>query len=101
MTAGLERLPARVELYPNYPNPFNPSTTLRFALREAGRVQLEIRNVRGQLVQVIADRVFEAGTHTLTWNGTDEGGRAVASGIYLVRLIVGSEVATGRLTLVK
>ncbi len=101
MTAGLERLPARIELYPNYPNPFNPSTTLRFALREAGTVRLEIRNVRGQLVQVVADRVFDAGTHTLSWNGTDAAGRAVASGIYLAWLKVDGEVRTRKMTLVR
>jgi len=101
MTAGLERLPARVELHPNYPNPFNPVTTLRFALREAGEVRLEIRNVRGQLVTVIADRSFEAGTHTLSWNGTDRHGRAVASGIYLARLQAGTEVRIRKMTLVR
>lgn len=101
MTAGLERLPARVELHPNYPNPFNPVTTLRFALREAGEVRLEIRNVRGQLVTVIADRNFEAGTHTLSWNGTDRHGRAVASGIYLARLQAGTEVRIRKMTLVR
>ena len=100
-TAGIERLPLSVELHPNYPNPFNPSTTLRFSLREATRVRLEIRNVRGQLVKVVANERFDAGQHTLSWDGTDDSGRQVASGIYLTYFQAGSEVRTRKMTLIR
>ncbi len=100
-TVGIERLPVSVELHPNYPNPFNPSTTIRFSLREATRVKLEIRNVRGQLVKVLANDRFNAGQHTLSWDGTDESGRQVASGIYLTYFQAGGEVRTRKMTLIR
>jgi len=100
-TIGTERLPVSAELHPNYPNPFNPSTTIRFSLREATRVRLEVRNVRGQLVKVLANDRFNAGQHTLTWNGTDETGRQVASGIYLTYFQAGKQVRTRKMTLIR
>jgi len=100
-TIGIERLPVSVELHPNYPNPFNPSTTIRFSLREAGRVRLEVRNVRGQLVKVLANDRFNAGQHTLSWDGTDDSGRQVASGIYLTYFQAGEQVRTRKMTLIR
>ncbi|MFC1595624.1 FlgD immunoglobulin-like domain containing protein, partial [Gemmatimonadota bacterium] len=100
-TVGIERLPVSVELHPNYPNPFNPSTTIRFGLREATLVRLEIRNVRGQLVKVLANDSFDAGQHALSWDGTDDSGHQVASGIYLTYFQAGSEVRTRKMTLIR
>lgn len=101
MTAGTERIPARVELRPNYPNPFNPSTTIQFGLREATKVRLEIRNVRGQLVKVLAEGVYNAGQHTVTWDGRDGTGNRVASGIYLSYLKAGGVVRSRKMTLIR
>ncbi len=70
-----------------YPNPFNASTMIEFGLPDAGHVSLEVYNILGQKIMTLADGHYEAGYHTIQWNGTDENGRAVASGIYLYRLV--------------
>jgi hypothetical protein len=84
-----------------YPNPFNPSTTIRFTAPEAASVTLQIFNIRGELVRTLVDRDFNAGVHEQRWNGRDDFGRRVASGVYFYRLRIGAEVWRGRLEMVK
>ncbi|MCL4707192.1 T9SS type A sorting domain-containing protein [bacterium] len=72
----------------NYPNPFNPSTRITFALPQAGRVQLHIYNSFGQLVRTLANRELAQGWHELTWDGRNQNGQTVATGVYLYRIIV-------------
>jgi len=72
----------------NFPNPFNPSTTIQFNLPEAGRVTLDIFNLKGQKVKRIADDSFEKGLHSVVWQGTDHIEKTVASGVYFVRMNV-------------
>ncbi len=73
-------------LLPNAPNPFNPRTELRFALDAEGSVGLEIYDARGRRVAHFAPAVYGAGDHAVTWNGADDSGRPVASGVYRVRM---------------
>ena len=70
----------------NYPNPFNPTTTISFSLAEAGPASLRIYNARGQLVRQLANSDFQAGQHNLVWDGRDAAGRTVSSGLYFYRL---------------
>ncbi|MFC1628842.1 M6 family metalloprotease domain-containing protein, partial [Gemmatimonadota bacterium] len=77
-----------------YPNPFNPSTRIAFRLPRADHVRLVVMNTRGQTVQVLAEGAFPAGRHAVTWQGDDQDGRPVASGIYLYVL----ETSSGRLS---
>ena len=70
----------------NYPNPFNPATTFRFSLKTKGRVEIKIFNVAGQLVKVLVNEVREAGSHSAGWDGTNERGKSVASGVYFCRM---------------
>lgn len=84
-----ELLPETVTLFTlhsNFPNPFNPETVIRFTLRKESEINLSVYNLRGQRVKVIADGKKEAGEHFTAWNGRDETGREVASGIYFYRL---------------
>jgi hypothetical protein len=97
---GEGSLPASFGLEANYPNPFNPSTTLRYNLTEAGQVQLTVHNVVGQQVRVLVDQVQEAGAHQIEWDGRDQSGQAVAPGLYLYRLVAGSQ-ALGKMVLVR
>ena len=84
------------------PNPFNPSTTLHFQLPEAGPVTLTVYNVAGQAVAELArGEVLQAGRHAREWHGTDERGRALASGLYLYRLIAGGQVRVGKIALIR
>jgi hypothetical protein len=86
-------LPTVLALYPNYPNPFNPQTTLRYDLPLAGQIRLTIYNLVGQRVRTLVDRHQQAGHYRLTWDGRDDAGFAAASGLYLYRL----ESETGHL----
>ena len=70
----------------NYPNPFNPTTTISFTLAESGPAQLKIYNSKGQLVRQLANAEYAAGPHHLIWDGRDLKGRPVSSGLYFYRL---------------
>jgi len=83
----------RFALSQNLPNPVRRSTAIRFALSERREVRLEVFDVGGRLVRTLANGVMPAGAHTRSWNGTNERGRRVASGVYLYRLVSGRDVA--------
>ena len=85
----------------NSPNPFNPETRLSFILPQSGRVQLDIYNLRGQLVRRLLDTDKQAGHHKLLWDGRDEAGRTVGSGIYFARVQQGSRSQVHKMMLVK
>lgn len=70
----------------NYPNPFNPETSIAFSLAEAGNVEINIYNARGQFVKTVQQGFMEAGNHQAIWNGQDVDGNNVASGIYFYRM---------------
>jgi flagellar hook assembly protein FlgD len=96
-------LPARVTLGPAHPNPFNPSTTLSFSI-PAGPARdftLRIYDVRGRMVRELDSGRIDAGQHERVWNGMDDRGRSVGSGIYHYRLEVGGESFSDKMVLVK
>jgi len=70
----------------NYPNPFNPSTSIAFSVKKTETVKLEIFNIKGQLVKTLIDDVVKQGYHTTVWNGTDSKNQTVSSGLYLYKL---------------
>ncbi len=94
-------IPTVTALLGNYPNPFNPSTTFRYGLSEPGQVSLRVYNMLGQLVRTIVDEQQLEGYHEAVWNGRNEVGGTVASGIYIYRMTTGSIVETKRMLLVK
>jgi hypothetical protein len=94
-------LPSTTELYQNYPNPFNPTTTIRFGLADDGPVRLTIYNVQGQRVRTLVDEVKPAGYHTYTWNGRNDNGGQVATGVYLCRFEAGENAFTKKMVLLK
>lgn len=83
-------LPKTMRLHANYPNPFNPHTLIRFDLPEAGDVTLKVFNLLGEEVRTLVSGHTAAGFHTVAWDGTNQGGGQVPSGIYLYRLDVTS-----------
>jgi hypothetical protein len=95
------RVPRVLALEANHPNPFNPATTIRFALPEASGVALDIFDVSGKLVAPLVRGRYEAGRHETVWYGVDAAGRPVASGIYFYQLRVGDEVLTQKMTLLR
>ncbi|MFZ5979290.1 MAG: FlgD immunoglobulin-like domain containing protein [Candidatus Zixiibacteriota bacterium] len=94
-------LPDNYSLSANYPNPFNPSTTIEFNLPSAGNVELVVYNIRGQVVRTLVDGQMSAGNHTVTWNSTNDVGEQVASGVYLYRLRADSFTAVKKMILMK
>jgi len=80
----------------NYPSPFNPSTTIEFTLTRPQDVRLEVYNIKGQLVRVLANGQRSAGTHTVSFNADN-----LTSGVYLYRLKTGADVVTRKMILVK
>ena len=72
----------------NYPNPFNPTTTINYSLKENTKVSLNIYNIKGQLVKTLVNEVLPAGEHSIIWDGSDSNGNQVSSGIYFYKLNV-------------
>ena len=87
------------ELTGNYPNPFNPSTTVGYQVGAAGLVQLEIFNVLGQRVRLLVDAEQTAGVYRVIWDGRDDDGVALAAGTYLLRMESGSFMQTRKMVL--
>ena len=85
----------------NYPNPFNPQTTIRFELPQAARANVAIFNVKGELIKTLADQQLSAGSHLLTWDGTNFNNQSVSSGVYLYRLSTENMSMTKRCMLLK
>jgi hypothetical protein len=88
-------------LYQNYPNPFNPSTSISFYMPGPGRVRLDIFDVQGRRIRTLADSQFEAGRHTVHWNGLNDAGAGVSSGVYLYRLVTGKSSLTRKLVMMR
>lgn len=84
-----------------YPNPFNPTTTISFSIKEKAPVELIIYNILGQKVRTLLNQPLEPGEHSIVWNGTDNKGRSVASGIYFYRMKAGNYSETKKMVLKK
>jgi len=100
-TSLLSAIPAEFGLSRNYPNPFNPATTIRYDLKEDSRVSVKIYNMLGQEVAAVVDEFQTAGYKSVTWNGTNGSGQQVASGLYLCRMQAGDFLETRRMMLLK
>lgn len=99
---GGPKPPSFNQLDQNYPNPFNPTTMVRYRLKGIAYADLVIYNVRGQRVRtLVSRRLHEARDYEVSWDGTDDRGRPVASGVYFYRLQAGSFVATRKMVLLK
>lgn len=94
-------LPSRHALQANYPNPFNPETTIRFEMPASGQVTVKVYNTLGQLVQTLVEGAIDAGSHTVTWNGRDHAGQTVPSGMYFYRMDAAGFSDTRQMILLK
>lgn len=89
-------LPSEFSLAQNYPNPFNSETIISFDLQKAGHVKLNVYNITGQLVTILADDYYEAGRHMVTWDGSE-----CASGVYFYRITKGIYIESKKMILLK
>jgi len=85
----------------NYPNPFHPLTNISFSIMEAGNVTLEVYNLRGQLIKTLVKGARETGDYTSTWDGTDDTGKSVTSGVYFYKMKTSNYTATKKMILLK
>ncbi|MCK4312112.1 MAG: T9SS type A sorting domain-containing protein [Candidatus Cloacimonetes bacterium] len=89
-------------LHKNYPNPFNPETTISFSIPEDSKVELSIYNIRGQKVITLTKDKFEKGFHKLVWNSKDNNGKSVATSVYFYKLKVnGKDKAVKKMLLLR
>ena len=93
--------PPTAELHPNYPNPFNGETAIRFTLPFSQEIDLAIYNLNGQQVTSLITGQRRAGPHSVRWNGRDDRGHPLASGLYFTRLRTGNQVTTRKLLLLR
>lgn len=93
--------PDRFTLETNYPNPFNAATTIRFSLSQAGPISLRIYNAGGHLVRHLLERSLAAGLHHIAWDGRDQSGRDLASGVYLYQVKTIDQTQTRKMLLLR
>lgn len=91
--------PSDFVLHANYPNPFNPETTISFELPQDEFITLEIYNIAGSKIRTLLQAPYKAGVHSAVWNGTNENGDKVSSGTYLYKFTAGSFVKNGKMML--
>lgn len=98
---GMGNIPAEFHLYQNYPNPFNPTTTIPFDLKNRAQTRLEIYNVFGTMVSILVNEEKASGRYAIEWNGKDDRGHPVSSGLYFYRLTCGVFSQTQKAILLK
>lgn len=96
-----EASPTDFELFQNYPNPFNPETVIRYHLPSASQVELAIYNILGQKVRTLVNSTLKPGAHKISWNGRNDAGVAVASGVYIYRLQADGYVKSRKMLLLR
>ncbi len=97
----LDIAPITTRLYNNYPNPFNPETTISFDLPQRDKVELVVYNLKGQKVKSLINEEMDMGVHKIIWNGTNNQGKEVASGVYYYRLSCRNYTKTNKMVLLK
>ena len=97
----VELVPVKYELSNNYPNPFNPSTNIQYSIAQSKLVSIVIYNLLGQKVVTLVNKELGAGNYNVVWNGKNDFGSKVSSGIYIYKLTAGDFVASKKMTLMK
>jgi len=96
-----KNLPTEYGLLNSYPNPGNPGTHISFQLPEAGQVMLKVVNIRGSVVRTLVNRQQQAGVHSVYWDGCNDRGDQVSTGMYIFVLQAGGKVFNKKFSLVK
>ena len=101
MSVKVKEIPAEFSISQNYPNPFNPTTSIKYAIPQDARVSLVVYDMLGQVVKTLVDQEQEAGYYTVRWDGTNNFGSKVSSGIYIYRIVAGKYTSTMKMNLLK
>ncbi|MDD3536116.1 MAG: C25 family cysteine peptidase [Candidatus Cloacimonetes bacterium] len=94
-------LPSVTKLFGNYPNPFNPETTISFDLAVQSPVTIEVFNIKGQKVKTLVSNSYAPGHHSVVWNGSDAKGRTVSTGVYFYRMVTPTNTLNHKMLLMK
>ena len=94
-------IPVETRLFAAFPNPFNPSTNLRYSMKEAGNAKLDIYNSKGQLMKTYSASHSQAGYYQMNWDGRDLNGQLASTGVYFYRMTSGKYASTKKMVLVK
>jgi hypothetical protein len=98
---GAEEIPPAFRLSQNYPNPFNPATKIDYSIADKSVVDLRIFDVSGRLVRTLVSESRLPGAYSVVWDGRNDGGRAVATGIYFYRMVAGRESSVRKMVLIR
>ncbi|MGK9368670.1 FlgD immunoglobulin-like domain containing protein [Melioribacter sp. Ez-97] len=101
MSVKVREIPTEFTVSQNYPNPFNPTTNIKYGIPQDAKVSLVIYNMLGQVVKTLVDQEQEAGYYTVRWDGTNDFGSRVSSGIYIYRITAGKYTSTMKMNLLK
>ena len=101
LDAGETVVPKTVQLSRNYPNPFNPTTLIRYAIPARQKVELSVYNLLGQKVRTLVNGIVNRGLHEVTWDGRNQSGNTVGSGIYIYRLQTDKRTITNKMILIR
>ena len=94
-------LPIEFSLFPNYPNPFNPSTIISYGISEDSFVSIDIFDMRGRVVKNLVSQKQVSGRYSVSWDGKDAGGNSVSAGVYIYKLSAHSKVLSRKMVLMK
>ena len=98
---NLTGVPTEYKMYTNYPNPFNPSTTIRFDIPNRSKVVLKIFNIHGEEIITLANEEFNPGEYGITWNGKNSRGESMPSGMYIYRIVSDNFTQSSKMILLK
>jgi hypothetical protein len=96
-----EVIPVASTLSQNYPNPFNPTTNIKFTIIKAGNVNIDIYNIKGELIKTLVNGNYNVGEHSVVWNGMDNKGKTVSSGVYFYHMLSKEYSSTKKMILMK
>jgi len=100
-TDDISVIPVQTEITGNYPNPFNPTTTVKFSLSEASATTIEVYNIKGEKVKTLLNESLLAGNHIVIWNGKNSTDQSVSSGVYFIRMTTDNTVSVRKTMLLK
>ena len=98
---GIAQYPTEYQLSQNFPNPFNPATTIQFSCPKTGWVRLDVYNILGKRVTTLVDGIHQGGTYDVSWKAVDDHGQPVASGVYIYTLMTNDTRISGKMLLIR
>lgn len=90
-----------IKFLKNYPNPFNPTTTISFEIKEAGNIKVEIFNMKGQKIKTLLDERINSGKHSVIWNGKNNKNKRVSSGMYFYKVSINGNQKINKMIMLK